>query len=477
VDFTKLFVGGALVGTLISSWGMIKSAAWKVCNIFVKKIVIEEHSQHILLSYLIHNFQYSGFYDKTIFHYQYYIRSTKKREYISLERFGKSSILFWSKHIPFYYHVAKQDNKTENSKSIPTTAYEKVTLFYIKGTLDPIKLINNATHYYNESSAEENKNQQRFFVLKIDDGYSSTSVSGSEIINFARATCISLSHKNHDLGFQVNKDKIDSIVLTKNNEELIESAQLWFDNKDWYKRKGVNWKLGWLLYGPPGTGKSSLARAIAELLDIPIVLFKMHNMTSKKFEDQWRSLQHYTPCIVLIEDFDNIFDGRTNIVYSNNNLLSALSDKDNQVDTMDRKGLTFDTFLNCLDGVENFEGIFTIITTNLLDKVDPALLNRPGRIDKVIELTYLTAENKFKLVNKILHDSPEAHKEITDQLLQNPDEELTPAQLQERCIGLALKELYDYKIPNNDTFQAMKGSLTQYEDEDDLFNSLGIKLE
>ena len=35
--------------------------------------------------------------------------------------------------------------------------------------------------------------------------------------------------------------------------------------------------------------------------------------------------------------------------------------------------LTFDCLLNCLDGVERSDGIFTIITTNDIAKVDPAL--------------------------------------------------------------------------------------------------------
>ena len=45
----------------------------------------------------------------------------------------------------------------------------------------------------------------------------------------------------------------------------------------------------------------------------------------------------------------------------------------------DRRGggmsipLTFDCLLNCLDGVERSDGIFTIISTNDVSKVDPAL--------------------------------------------------------------------------------------------------------
>jgi len=107
--------------------------------------------------------------------------------------------------------------------------------------------------------------------------------------------------------------------------------------------------------------------------------------------------------------------------------------------------LNFDTFLNCLDGVERSEGVFTILTTNHLNLVDEALLNRPGRIDKVIEMGCLTLINKMKMANHILSDIPAAKKIMIDYINLNPDEHLTPAQLQEKCTSLALTYLYDRK--------------------------------
>lgn len=34
-------------------------------------------------------------------------------------------------------------------------------------------------------------------------------------------------------------------------------------NEDWYKKRGVPYRRGFLLYGPPGTGKTSFINAIA----------------------------------------------------------------------------------------------------------------------------------------------------------------------------------------------------------------------
>ena len=33
-------------------------------------------------------------------------------------------------------------------------------------------------------------------------------------------------------------------------------------NEDWYKKRGVPYRRGFLLYGPPGTGKTLIARVI-----------------------------------------------------------------------------------------------------------------------------------------------------------------------------------------------------------------------
>jgi SpoVK/Ycf46/Vps4 family AAA+-type ATPase len=137
------------------------------------------------------------------------------------------------------------------------------------------------------------------------------------------------------------------------------------------------------------------------------------------------------PCIALIEDIDGVFHGRKNISGGNAEMSAFLRNaemmgRDGQdgqggdgEDTISQpkeasgedgegrqqrqmrrpqipmnSGLTFDCLLNVLDGVERLEGVFVIITTNDITKVDPAIgqptgdngSTRPGRIDRVIEL-------------------------------------------------------------------------------------------
>src|SRR5262249_6060380 len=118
--------------------------------------------------------------------------------------------------------------------------------------------------------------------------------------------------------------------------------------------------------------------------------------------------------------------------------------------------LTFDCLLNCLDGVEPADGIFTIITTDEVSKSDPArgqprrlpdgtlevISARPGRIDKAVEMTYMEAEDKKRMAKRILGEYPEEFRKILEFIERYPDLQETPAQFQERCGQSALARFW-----------------------------------
>ncbi len=125
-----------------------------------------------------------------------------------------------------------------------------------------------------------------------------------------------------------------------------------------------------------------------------------------------------------------------------------------------RTPLTFDTLLNCIDGVDKTDGVFTIITTNNISKIDEAIgvpkiyedgsqefvSTRPGRIDRAIELTYLTQDNKLKMAHKILSDFPDKIQEVEMHICEDIEE--TPAQFQEFCTQIALQEYWKFQKSN-----------------------------
>ena len=112
--------------------------------------------------------------------------------------------------------------------------------------------------------------------------------------------------------------------------------------------------------------------------------------------------------------------------------------------------LSFDTFLNCIDGIDSNNGILLVITTNDITKLDPALgkpsekdinvSTRPGRIDRVLEMKVLSKTGREKIAKRILDNWSETHEKIVSE----GDGE-SGAQFQERCTQLALKLYWQEK--------------------------------
>jgi SpoVK/Ycf46/Vps4 family AAA+-type ATPase len=194
-------------------------------------------------------------------------------------------------------------------------------------------------------------------------------------------------------------------------------------------QKECHGNAGLLLFGTPGNGKSSLVKALAQEINVPIMVFDMSTMTNKDFSKYWNQVVSNTPCIVLLEDIDAVFDGRKNL------------------STCDG-ALSFDCLLNHLDGVQANDGIFTIITTNNIDKIDSAIgipngdniSTRPGRIDRAIEMVNPDEAGRYKIAKRILNDFPEK----IDETVKAGSHD-TGAQFQERCARLALQLFWENK--------------------------------
>lgn len=160
-----------------------------------------------------------------------------------------------------------------------------------------------------------------------------------------------------------NVKPLSRIVFNKSVKEmLVEDVRKFRDNKDWYIDSNIPYKRGYLFYGPPGTGKSSLSFALASELkrDCYIV-----NLSSISSDD------------ALIAAFSRI----------NGNSILLLEDVDSAFVKRDNKEskISFSGLLNCLDGAFSKQGVITIMTTNHIDRLDPALI-RAGRIDMQIEM-------------------------------------------------------------------------------------------
>jgi len=145
--------------------------------------------------------------------------------------------------------------------------------------------------------------------------------------------------------------------------------------------------------------------------------------------------------------------------------------------------LTFDCLLNCLDGVERSDGIFTIVTTNDITKIDPALgqprklpdgstefiSTRPGRVDKAVELGYMETNDKKKMAHRILEAYERPYLEMLEFIEKYPDLQETPAQFQERCAQVALKCFWNEKFAEKELDEMMGPLLPATESRRELY--------
>lgn len=483
-DMWKYAAGGALIGILgmiAGFWSKVKGVLWRVANLFVQQVEIPtEEAHNALVAYLIARYKRSRMYDR-MYGAWYAHRRDGKYGLIAYEQYGTRSMIFWNKWVPFYYSNAVESkaraskgNNNSNSDDNATKIYSTIT--FVRGMLNVEKLLLEACQAANDLSwsnaSTEERAKNRFvihYVPKRTEENDNRNHGTNGLAWYQQGYYRLLGITADELGkMPLHKGRaLDTLIFPQRIKGLINEIELWRNNRPWYADKGIPWKRGWLLYGPPGTGKTALARAFAEDLNMPIYVFNLAEMSNHELIKTWTEMQVNVPCVALIEDIDNVFHGRENVV-RRSSMMSLMfdDDKTNNGKKDDKRRdsfspLTFDCLLNCLDGVERTDGIFTIITTNDLSKIDPALgqprklpdgatefiSTRPGRVDKAVELTYMEPADKKLMAKRILGEYPDEYLQMLEFIDRFPELPETPAQFQERCGQVALKCFWNETHP------------------------------
>jgi hypothetical protein len=218
------------------------------------------------------------------------------------------------------------------------------------------------------------------------------------------------------------KDPLRGLFFDQPVHDLIDALQRWFKQREWYEERGIPWRTGAMFQGPGGTGKSSLAKAIAQKLGIPLQQFYLNTLTDREFMDNWDRMP--TPCVVALEDFDTVFHGREPVTV--------------------HKSLSFECVLNKISGISSLNGVCLIVTTNHIEHIDPALgqigengrPTRPGRIDHILELRFASPKVQADIAEYVLGGwAPD----LVSKALEQGGEGFTAAQFQSMCIQMALE--------------------------------------
>jgi len=225
----------------------------------------------------------------------------------------------------------------------------------------------------------------------------------------------------------------DIIMSDEHRNEITRNISDFFTHFEVFKKHGIKLSRGVILNGPPGTGKTLTCNIIkSQLVDITtIVVTRDHIQEIGDIADIYKMAQKMAPALVIVEDLDTI--GGISRSNGDHPLLGE--------------------FLNALSGIESNKGVATLATTNHADKLDWALIDRPGRFDCRIELGYPNATIRKAIVEKYLQPLP--HKNDLDlTYVVRKTEQMSGAYLEE-LVRLAFQNalsMVDY--------QADKSSIT-----------------
>lgn len=163
-------------------------------------------------------------------------------------------------------------------------------------------------------------------------------------------------------------------------DELCTSIHKFAESVEWYRAHEIPYHFGILLHGNPGTGKSSIVQALCNEIPSDIVVIHPGELWDALDEDVFRNYRSLSRHLfVIIEDIDtNVIEKRR--TRNNTDYLKQESDPE-----------LLGKLLNYIDGLGSPDGVIWIMTTNHLEKLDPALI-RPGRIDVSVEIGYVDDE-------------------------------------------------------------------------------------
>lgn len=181
-----------------------------------------------------------------------------------------------------------------------------------------------------------------------------------------------------DVISRVNKRPLSSVILRKDiKDDLVSNLQYFYANREWYVKRGLSYKQTYILHGLPGTGKSSTIKALSSHFDKNICIIDITAMSNLSFEKAMASVPRNS--IVLIEDFDSCkaLHSRTDDNGDATTRFAELTDV-----------LSLSKVLNVLDGVVSLDDTVVFLTTNHLEKIDPAMV-RKGRVDYIYEIPHL----------------------------------------------------------------------------------------
>jgi cell division protease FtsH len=206
--------------------------------------------------------------------------------------------------------------------------------------------------------------------------------------------------------------------------ELREIVEFLRDPKR-FKKLGASVPKGVLLHGPPGTGKTLLAKAVANEAGAKFFaqsaasfVEMFAGLGASRIRRLFREARKAKPAIIFIDELDAVGSTRgTN-------------------DSSGEKDQTLNQLLVEMDGFGGSDELVVIAASNLLEKLDPALL-RPGRLDRQIFVSPPGLDGRLEILQVHSRNKPLA-PDCDLELIARQTSGLTGADLANICNEAAI---------------------------------------
>ncbi|MDG1950535.1 MAG: AAA family ATPase, partial [bacterium] len=159
-----------------------------------------------------------------------------------------------------------------------------------------------------------------------------------------------------ELDYEKVKELKETPVVHPSTGTLKADMEFFYDNVDMFTKFNQPGTRKIMLIGPPGTGKSSISMRLASNLSKEKCVVFSTDLSAVAYHLD-RCAKYKMSTFVILEDAE-----------------STLRDANSSI-------------LNFLDGIDqpiNKKGAYIVMTTNHPDRIEPRILKRPGRVDKII---------------------------------------------------------------------------------------------
>jgi len=149
--------------------------------------------------------------------------------------------------------------------------------------------------------------------------------------------------------------------------------------------RGLPNSRGIILSGAPGTGKTMYAKSIASEAATTTILISAEMIRQRHdIKSTFKLARRLAPTLVIIEDIDTA--GTVSRKFTDHPILGE--------------------YLQAMDGMDSNNGVLVLATTNHTENIDPAISDRPGRFDRIIEVPLPDNAQRKKIIQNLMRNMP-----------------------------------------------------------------------